>query len=262
MQSEGEHIHDGTRADHTALMAALDLNNRLLADLVQVQRFALLGPEKIVEVVFENDRILFHVPYGDVDYIQKKLVANRSFYELNNLVGARKVMGEGAVIADIGANIGNHSLFFAVCCRAAHVYAFEPVRTNFDILARNVELNRLQNVTLFNRPVGVAGEGAAIASYKLRNTGATIIERDNASTLKYMSLDDVAFSRLDFVKIDVEGQQKDVIRGSERTLRKFRPKVMIEIRDNELASTNALLRDLGMRERGRIGGFDYLFDFD
>jgi FkbM family methyltransferase len=243
------------------LAAAVEANTKQLMELLHLQRFALLGPARVVQLVFEHHKIDVFVPQGDIDYIQRKLIANRSFYELANLIQIRKVIGEGAVIADIGANIGNHTLFFAICCQAAHVFAFEPVATNFEILARNIELNRLHNVTLFDRPVGLAGQRGAISSFKIRNSGATVVERSSSGKLKYMSLDDVEFPRLDLVKIDVEGQQLDVIRGSEQTLKRLRPKVMIEMREAELGATKAALEAIGMQMRTKIGGFDYLFEF-
>lgn len=249
------------KTSQEALNIALDVNNRLMAELIHVQRFALLGPEKVCQVVFEHEKVDVYVPFGDVDYIQKKLVENRSFYELQNLLQVRDAVGPGAVICDVGANIGNHTLFFAIFCDAAHVHAFEPVMTTFEILARNVELNHLRNVTLYNRPVGVAGEGAAIAAYKLRNTGATVIQPSAGGTMRYLSLDEIDLPRLDLVKIDVEGQQASVLKGSKKTLRKHRPKIWIEIRDAEMKETSALLSELGAKQSIKLGRYDYLFEF-
>ena len=262
----GEHIvvsrsEVATKSSQEALNAALEANNRLLAELIHVQRFALLGPEKVCQVIFEHEKVDVYVPFGDVDYIQKKLIENRSFYELQNLLQIRDMLAPGAVICDVGANIGNHTLFFAIFCDAAHVHAFEPVMTTFEILARNVELNHLRNVTLYNRPVGVAGEGAAIATYKLRNTGATVIQPASGGAMRYLSLDEIDLPRLDLIKIDVEGQQIAVLKGSRKALKRHRPKIIIEIREKERDETLAVLKELGTRQAAKLSHSDYLFEF-
>jgi len=241
---------------------ALERNNKLLTELVQLQKFAMTGPQRICEIIHEQHKILVHVPFGDVDYIQKKLVYNRAFYEIGILEKIRRRLPSGSIICDIGANIGNHSLYFAICSGAEQVFAFEPLRTNFDILVRNIKLNQLANVTAIQRPVGIANERGRIASYKLKNTGATSFVPDKDGDFVYMSLDELNLSRLDLVKIDVEGRQEDAVRGSEETLRRLRPMVVVEARPAELAQVTLLMEGIGMTLVERLGAFDFLYQFE
>jgi len=252
----------GPAATGDSIAEALERNNKLLTELVQLQKFAMTGPQRICEIIHEQHKILVHVPFGDIDYIQRKLVYNRSFYEIGILEKLRKRLPERATICDIGANIGNHTLYFAICCAAEHVFAFEPLRTNFDILSRNIKLNQLTNVTAIQRPIGIANERGSVANYKLKNTGATSFVPSKDGEFVYMSLDELALDRLDLVKIDVEGRQEDAVRGSQETLRRLRPLVVVEARPAELAQVTALMEDIGMTLVERLGAFDFLYRFE
>lgn len=54
----------------------------------------------------------------------------------------QKRLGENKIVVDIGANIGNHTVFFANVCKAKKVYSFEPQEKVFEILKKNVEINK------------------------------------------------------------------------------------------------------------------------
>lgn len=243
------------------LLESTNLNNKLLRELIHLEKFSLLGPDRICRIVYGHQTVLVHVPLGDLDYIQRKLVDTRTFYGIKILKQIEGMIGPDSIVADIGANIGNHTLFFALCCKAKHVHAFEPIRSNFEILTKNIEINHLPNVTAHNVPVGRSGERVGIGSYKITNTGGTTLVAAPTGEMVLTSLDDLDLPRLDFVKIDVEGMQREVLLGSVETLRRFKPAVMVEIRKSEIEDTALVMNEINMVQVMQLGPFDFLYRF-
>lgn len=141
------------------------------------------------------------------------------------------------VCLDIGANIGNHSLFFAD--HFEQVVAFEPHPRLFRLLELNAELKN--NVKAVN--LGLSNEASTVyAQAILGNIATTKIGRDSEDqesvAFEVRPLDDVeptlALDTIDLVKIDVEGHETEAIQGAENTLRKFKPIVLVEVLATEI----------------------------
>ena len=80
------------------------------------------------------------------EYVQKKIYYEKDYYERDILDEIKKNIPSNSVILDIGANIGNHTVFFCKECNAKKVYAFEPVSITFEILQKNIAINNLETV--------------------------------------------------------------------------------------------------------------------
>lgn len=138
---------------------------------------------------------------------------------------------KGMVVMDVGANIGYLTLFF---CRSVgpqgSVFAFEPEPDNFGDLARTIERNQIKWCTPVNSACGASDKEAVIAS------GLNgYVQPDNAGppNCHMVSLDSFAAQRgiakVDFVKIDVEGFEADVLLGMSEILRRDRPVLYVEV---------------------------------
>ena len=140
------------------------------------------------------------------------------------------------VVFDVGANIGNHSLSFAM--NAHQVYSFEPIKITFDLLQENARRNNLHNVNCYNCGFSDADAFAEIFVDETGNIGGSSLEHEGEKskpeTIKLVSGDgwvtssDSSVTKVDFVKIDVEGHEPKVLKGLKSTLQKFRPVVMLE----------------------------------
>ncbi len=168
---------------------------------------------------------------------------------------------------DIGANIGNHSLAFAP--HFARVIALEPHPRTFRLLELNVEL--ATNVTPLN--VGASTESAVITvSQDPLNYAATSIGKAGAAgavkvQFRLVRLDDIAeiaaAESIPFIKIDVEGHEKEALSGGEVTIRKHKPLIVLEVLPADIEDgTSAaveLLKSFGyqyfyeLREAGWLG---------
>lgn len=141
------------------------------------------------------------------------------------------------VIADIGANIGCSAILFGRM--AKDVYAFEPSASTYSFLERNVARSRRQNIHLRNLGLG-AEDGSFTLTFSPSNrSGGFVSNQTQASVghtvenITIRTLDEelaqVRSRSVDFLKIDVEGFEANVIRGAARTLEKHKPMVVLEL---------------------------------
>jgi FkbM family methyltransferase len=151
------------------------------------------------------------------------------------------------------------------------VLAIEPSRREFSRLQRNVELNRLENVRLLAVALS-SDDGEAllqIAGYEHegQNTlGGSVyegVETLRTEYVKVMSLDsavtDAGLTRLDFLKIDVEGGETRLLQGAQTVLRDLRPVILFEVLDNALRQQGSNREEL-MQLLLEAGYVIYAFD--
>lgn len=140
-------------------------------------------------------------------------------------------------VLDIGANIGCTTLLFGQL--AARVVSFEPSATTFGFLSRNVAISGMANIQLENYALGdVAGEAELTRAANNRAGGfvSTGIETSPGhikEVIRVERLDDVVggfgLRSIDFIKIDVEGFEKNVLEGARDTISRDLPIVVVEL---------------------------------
>ncbi len=150
-----------------------------------------------------------------------------------------KIIKSGDICWDIGANIGFYTCLLASQVKdTGAVIAFEPAARTCGYLQENVCLNEFTNVTVVNNGLGdnieqrhlyysqaALAEGTASLKYP---NGRTASERVTLDTI------DNLIGKLptpDFIKIDVEGYQLEVLRGGEHFLKTHAPLLMAELKD-------------------------------
>lgn len=176
-----------------------------------------------------------YLPYYKTDLIQKEIARTRNFFEKDILDTIAKMLPSPrkGIFLDIGSNIGNHTLYLFQNNLIQLAYCFEPIQDTFRILEKNISINKLQNkVMLFNVGVGESRGTAQIASYSKENTGMSQLKISNDGSIPIIAIDDIEFDYdISFVKIDVEGFELNVIKGMLGTIKKYKPTLFIEIRD-------------------------------
>lgn len=195
--------------------------------------------------------------HPEPDLLATIIRSTERFYEPDVLLKAREVYLPGTVIVDIGANVGNHTVFFAAIL-GAPVVAFEPYEANFDLLEANVAANSLEGkvrahrVALGNRN----GSGSARLADP-GNFGTVQIGAQAGSipirTLDRMLRDHPVGPPVGLIKIDVEGNEVPVLEGAQLTIERWLPDILVEADGTErfLAVVQAL-HDHGYMPRGRF----------
>jgi len=168
-------------------------------------------------------------------------------------------------IIDIGANIGNHTVVYSNFTNGT-VYSFEPQKEIYDILLKNISINKCDNVKAFN--FGISDKEDTFfmnATYESPNNfgSFSIIEQNSQSGImvECKPIDSFNIENVGFVKIDVEGHELNVLKGITSLLTRDRPNLIIEIWDHALITyeTFDFLKSINYRPLKKLGNSDYLF---
>lgn len=124
-----------------------------------------------------------------------------------------------STVIDIGAYIGDHSVYYAKRC--AKVICFEPNPEAFECLVQNAK----PNMMLFNLPLSDKTENVEIISPN-NNIGMTYVQA--GGDIKTRALDVFEFDP-SFIKIDAEGFEMKILKGAKETIERCRPVMLIEI---------------------------------
>lgn len=175
----------------------------------------------------------FHLALGD--HIQRQ-IALYGYYERSYLEFlARLFQGLGTkTFVDIGANVGNHALFFAR--RGLEVACFEPSPRALADLRRNRDGNAFARIRLYEIGLGDVAGTLAFDDEFDGNLGAGRFAEGGKLVLPVRRFDEVGLQfdgAATAVKIDVEGMELNVLRGMSETLRVQRPIVVFEFFGSE-----------------------------
>lgn len=212
--------------------------------------------------IWRIDDTLFYVPNYPTDLVQSYIVDNDMFFEEDILVKLDEYISDDFVILDIGANIGNHSLYWSKKRNIRKIYCFEPIVDTFAILQKNIQLNALEkSVQPIN--IGLSDEKtmAKIQTFRYSNIGGTSINKDMSGNLQLDRLDNIEIKeqKIDFVKIDVEGHEISVLKGAENTIKKYRPIIFIESFSNNYQFIDEILISWGYVLLRRFPDENYLY---
>lgn len=166
----------------------------------------------------------------------------------------KEILGKNSVFIDVGANVGAYLYTLENHLKPENIYAFEPNQQLFKRLKRlfpkvnllSFALSDVSTIAEFKIPV-INGEkvhtrGTLQTSIKEKNEEKTILQK-----VEVKPLDDLVFDegyieqdrnaqtnkfnlkKLDFIKIDVEGNEMQTLRGAKKTIEKFKPILMVEM---------------------------------
>lgn len=143
-------------------------------------------------------------------------------YQYAQRDAALKFVKDWRLAIDIGAHVGLWTRDLVK--RFTRVVAFEPVTAHRHCFTHNVPM---RTVDLYSCALG-AQSGKAMMKVERENSGHTRIAEGGTYEVEVRTLDSFTFKFVDFIKIDVEGYELDVLRGGEQTLSTHRPVVVIE----------------------------------
>lgn len=167
----------------------------------------------------------------DNDPIQRKH-RKGVFYETHELRSLAALLPKGGTFVDIGANVGNHSLYAALFLEAGRVIPFEPNPKAYRLLIQNMLINDVADQIEFSKlgcgVSDVAQDGFAVED-RTRNLGGTRMIEEGGSLQVFRADDLLAEESPDVIKIDVEGMELAVLRGLTGVLARCKPAIQIEI---------------------------------
>jgi len=144
----------------------------------------------------------------------------------------RHFLKPGMTAVEVGANIGAHTLALAgIVGPQGRVLAFEPQRIVFQMLCANLAVNGIEHVDAHWAAVGSAPGRITVprlAGTQRTNFGGLAVGGGQGDEVSLLTLDSLELPACDFLKIDVEGMERDVILGTRQTIRRLRPTISVE----------------------------------
>lgn len=214
-----------------------------------------LAPAPQLDSLFANYLVTFDLN----KHISRMAYFGLFEVETQRLVRAR--LRPGDVFFDVGANIGVFSLLAASCVGdIGQVHAFEPIAANIAVLQAAIKHNHISQITV--HPIAVGGsvgsqtlyigtpETSPDWQYELDGWASKVPSqrRPLTITVPLTSLDTVVqqhhLSRVDLIKLDIEGGELDALRGARDLLQELAPDIICEISPYLLRQQNLDSREL------------------
>jgi FkbM family methyltransferase len=189
------------------------------------------------ELIFETkNNIKLYCTPGDKRIAPIEFL-NFGEYEKKELDIIGKLVKKDFTFVDVGANIGWHSINVAKKNKNIKLYAFEPVPSTFQWLNHNIRLNKIKNITAHNMGLYNSNKTSNIFFYPTSSAASSLKNTQKEKKIfkikcKMTTMDNIFYKnnkKVDFIKCDVEGSEYLFLKGASRTLKKYRPTMLIEI---------------------------------
>lgn len=155
------------------------------------------------------------------EIIEAHMKQYKNFYEHWMLEAKKDIKGR---VIDIGANFGNHTVFYSLYGGAHEVIAIEPIWENYRNLCYNIELNRCPNV----KPVwgGISDEKGWMGSEKKGRWSQCTLNGEG--NIPVFPIDTLSLDNVKLIKIDCEGMEEKALKGAMKTIELNKPDIFIE----------------------------------
>ena len=189
--------------------------------------------EKLKRKKFEDFEVFYKRPYELLHTYNDIFVDE--IYKFNSATNQ-------PLIIDCGSNIGYSVLYFKILYPNSIVKAFEPDKLNHELLLKNIKHNKFENVYVENKAIWINND---FISFSQKGTEASKIgDFESSIKVQCTRLKDLldSYTKIDFLKIDIEGAEFEVIKDCESELYKVE-NMFLEYHGkvNELDKLNQLL---------------------
>jgi len=172
------------------------------------------------QIVYLGPRLHYILPQVNLEYYSR-----RGLFESALIQWCKQFCRPDRVFLDIGAHTGTYALSLAPHCQQVH--AFEPQRSTFYALCGSIALSNLtNNIIAHNVGLGSDSQVGTKTLHIVSNDGggSSIWEQSGLPILReeeieIQTLDSMNLSNVGFIKMDVEDNELDVLRGAQQTFR-------------------------------------------
>ncbi len=222
---------------------------------------------KLISSLFKKPKVsttkIIETPYKfkiklDISKYLGNKIYWRGAHDWNTIFAAKKIICPTYNILDIGANTGEYTMFFAsIINERSKVWAFEPVKTVFDTFKENIQLNShlYHKIIPIQKAIGKQRDRIPIFDEnENENEGLYSIYPANfhhskkVQDIEIDTLDNFVnqnnIQSLNFIKIDVEGNELFVLQGAHNTIKEMRPILMIEISEKNFRAAGYSSQDI------------------
>ena len=182
----------------------------------------------------KHNGISVPITYNSLGHI-KEVEKHGKFFEYGMLEAIEKLPYRPGICLDIGANVGNHTVFFSKFCKFDVIWAFEPSFNSYSLLCHNTKDFPSQYVICDNFAIGSEYSKVRMSENK-ENPSWNKIEGDGEITMIPIQTE----YKVSLMKIDVEGYELEVIKGAYEVIEREKPELFVEWHDGYEPILNAL----------------------
>lgn len=178
------------------------------------------------DIQLHQTRYGFLYSFSNDNYIGKS-INQYGEYSQTEITLLEKHINASDTVIDVGANIGTHTLFFSKkITESGAVISIEPQKIIYDLLKENIHINKLSNVTThqfyLDKEEGIKYIEPKVASH-LDNFGTLSHEDNEGDAINKATLDSLKLEKCDFIKLDAQGKELEVLVGASNTIKEFMP---------------------------------------
>jgi len=223
----------------------------------------LLQGDNLVTFNYQNTPVKFEITGKNLAVEIANVGGN--FYEVAELEFIRQSLKlSNPVIVDIGANTGNHLVYFAKIMQAAKVI---PIEFHPDIIAglkRHISINQVSNVDLskLGYAIGKNHGTSFIKEHPAKDLCLTEIGDNiiNGKEVVVVTLDELIQEKIDFIKVDVQGTEIEALAGGKNLISTYKPDMLVEVAKNNIKNFRKFLEAVRYQtiksfDRGRYVNF-------
>jgi FkbM family methyltransferase len=207
------------------------------------------------KLILPNNLECYYLGKEETEYIYSEVFTEQQYIK-NGIT-----LNEGDCIFDVGANIGLFSLFMTSLQKHVTIYAFEPIKQIFDVLQANVCLYSLTNISLFNYGLSSENKSDILFTFYPNMAGNSTVkplekleQREvmnahlNQEMVEYLFqneqvkgevrtlssvMNELDIKSIDLLKIDVEGEESEVLQGINQNDWGKIKQIVAEVHDRE-----------------------------
>ncbi|MFH0846034.1 MAG: FkbM family methyltransferase [Patescibacteria group bacterium] len=186
-----------------------------------------------------------HLPVGDIvsillsknEFIKKNILNNNLLLDFEGPYEENGVFLEkDDVVIDAGSNIGLFSIFASQQIGGGgKIFSFEPIKETGIFLNKNIKTNNITNIQYLPYALGdintninfFVNKDKLVSSSSERQGKNTEIEEVQQITLDSFIEKNQTITKIDFIKIDIEGAERKFLDGARNTIQKYKPKIAI-----------------------------------
>lgn len=152
-------------------------------------------------------------------------------------------IGKNDIVVDVGAHVGTFAIYAALKAKSGRVYAYEPVVDNFKLLTRNISLNKLKNIIPHNfavsnrqgkKKIHLDDSSATASAFAGKNQKFCLVK-----TVRLRDIfDNNNLRKIDFLKIDCEGSEYDILLNTPQKYLKKINKISMEYHEASFIPSN------------------------
>ncbi len=232
----------GYQADIEAFINDLDSKSKnevktILRDIEFMHAHAII--KTVMNFISKEDKVFEHM--NAIQSIKDKYNLPMDFYQesVYTYKHGLKFIPQNIIkslnnkdFLDCGGFIGGSALMFEMDYTPNKIYSFEPILDNYSLLLENIKTNNLRKVIPINK--GVGKKSCTVNIYSL-GSASYVSDEDGDTEIEVISIDEFVSERnlsVGLIKMDVEGYELEALKGAKRTIKEFKPVLLIGIYHN------------------------------